>query len=102
MTILAAHAFSPRPFARCAELRRIAAIEVLIPDFQGLDDASANCAGCQPDVLNHNTESVPRLYRAVRSGARYERTLRLAGKCQEVFAGDGDEEPALWSDLARP
>ncbi len=31
----------------------------------------------QPDVLNHNTESVPRLYRVVRSGARYERTLRL-------------------------
>jgi lipoic acid synthetase len=52
-------------------------IEVLIPDFQGLDDALQIVLDAGPDVLNHNTETVPRLYRAVRSGARYERTLRL-------------------------
>src|SRR5213075_2487498 len=52
-------------------------IEVLIPDFQGLEEPLRIVLGAQPDVLNHNTESVPRLYRAVRSGARYERTLRL-------------------------
>jgi len=52
-------------------------VEVLIPDFQGLDDALRIVLGAQPDVLNHNTETVPRLYRVVRSGARYERTLRL-------------------------
>src|SRR5215469_13899811 len=52
-------------------------IEVLIPDFQGLDEALQIVLDARPDVLNHNTESVPRLYRAVRSGARYERTLRL-------------------------
>ena len=52
-------------------------VEVLIPDFQGIDDALKIVVDAQPDVLNHNTESVPRLYRVVRSGARYERTLRL-------------------------
>ena len=52
-------------------------IEVLIPDFQGLDEALRIVLDARPDVLNHNTESVPRLYRVVRSGARYERTLRL-------------------------
>jgi lipoyl synthase len=52
-------------------------VEVLIPDFQGLDEALKIVVDAQPDVLNHNTESVPRLYRVVRSGARYERTLRL-------------------------
>ena len=52
-------------------------VEVLIPDFQGLDEPLRIVLEAQPDVLNHNTETVPRLYRAVRSGARYERTLRL-------------------------
>jgi len=52
-------------------------VEVLIPDFQGLDEALQIVLDAQPDILNHNTETVPRLYRVVRSGARYERTLRL-------------------------
>src|SRR5712692_766310 len=52
-------------------------VEVLIPDFQGLDEALRIVLDAQPDVLNHNTETVLRLYRVVRSGARYERTLRL-------------------------
>src|SRR5437868_7283204 len=52
-------------------------VEVLIPDFQGHDDCLQVVLDAQPDILNHNTEKVPRLYRAVRSGARYERTLRL-------------------------
>ena len=52
-------------------------VEVLIPDFQGSDEALHVVLDAKPDVLNHNTETVPRLYRAVRSGARYERTLRL-------------------------
>ncbi|HEY6764781.1 MAG TPA: lipoyl synthase [Candidatus Sulfotelmatobacter sp.] len=52
-------------------------IEVLIPDFQGMTEALQIVLDAQPDVLNHNTETVPRLYRTVRSGARYERTLGL-------------------------
>jgi lipoic acid synthetase len=52
-------------------------IEVLIPDFQGLEESLRIVLDAKPDVLNHNTETVPRLYRAVRSGARYERSLSL-------------------------
>jgi lipoyl synthase len=52
-------------------------IEVLIPDFQGLEEPLRIVLDAQPDVINHNTETVPRLYRAVRSGARYQRTLDL-------------------------
>jgi lipoyl synthase len=52
-------------------------VEVLIPDFQGNEEAIRIVVEARPEMLNHNTESVPRLYRAVRSGARYERTLRL-------------------------
>src|SRR5947209_18332717 len=62
------------------EIRRQAPgcrIEVLIPDFQGLEEAIRIVVHARPEVLNHNIESVPRLYRVVRSGARYERTLRL-------------------------
>jgi lipoic acid synthetase len=52
-------------------------VEVLVPDFQGQEEAIQMVVEAKPEMLNHNTESVPRLYRAVRSGARYERTLRL-------------------------
>jgi lipoic acid synthetase len=52
-------------------------VEVLIPDFQGREDALRIVLDARPEVLNHNTETVPRLYRAVRSGARYKRTLKL-------------------------
>jgi len=52
-------------------------VEVLIPDFQGLEEPLRIVLEARPDVLNHNTETVPRLYRAVRSGARYQRTLDL-------------------------
>src|SRR5579862_4988331 len=62
-------------------------IEVLIPDFQGLDEALKIVLDAQPDVLNHNTETVPRLYRSVRSGARYERTLRLLENAKKFSPG---------------
>ena len=62
-------------------------IEVLIPDFQGLDEALCIVLDAKPDVLNHNTETVPRLYRAVRSGARYDRTLRLLENAKKVSPG---------------
>ena len=55
-------------------------IEVLIPDFQGDFDALRTVLDARPDVLNHNTETVSRLYRMARSGGRYERTLELLGR----------------------
>ena len=62
-------------------------VEVLIPDFQGLDEALQIVLDARPDVLNHNTETVLRLYRAVRSGARYERTLRLLETAKRLSPG---------------
>jgi lipoic acid synthetase len=52
-------------------------IEVLIPDFQGNEAALYTVLDAGPDILNHNTETVPRLYRLARSGGRYSRTLEL-------------------------
>ncbi|MBS1875441.1 MAG: lipoyl synthase [Acidobacteria bacterium] len=52
-------------------------VEVLIPDFQGSHAAMDIVLEAAPDVLNHNTETVPRLYRMVRLGARYERSLDI-------------------------
>src|SRR5438874_10248475 len=52
-------------------------IEVLIPDFQGSEAALGAVLDSRPDILNHNTETVPRLYRMARSGGRYARTLEL-------------------------
>ena len=52
-------------------------IEVLIPDFQGVERSLHAVLEAGPDVLNHNIETVPRLYRMARSGGRYERSLEL-------------------------
>jgi lipoic acid synthetase len=62
-------------------------VEVLIPDFQGLEEPLRIVLEARPDVLNHNTETVPRLYRSVRSGARYERTLALLENAKKFFPG---------------
>jgi len=62
-------------------------VEVLIPDFQGLDEPLRVVLDAQPDVLNHNTETVSRLYRAVRSGARYERSLHLLENAKKFSPG---------------
>ena len=52
-------------------------VEVLIPDFQGSVASLEVVIAAGPDILNHNTETVPRLYRQVRMGARYERSLDM-------------------------
>lgn len=52
-------------------------VEVLVPDFQGSREAMKIVMDARPDCLNHNTETVPRLYRQVRLGARYERSLDM-------------------------
>jgi len=52
-------------------------VELLIPDFQGNADALDAVIAAGPDILNHNTETVPRLYKVARHGGRYERTLEI-------------------------
>ena len=66
-------------------------VEVLVPDFQGSHAALEIVMRAAPDVLNHNTETVPRLYRQVRLGARYERSLDMLASCQAGCAGDAGE-----------
>ena len=88
-------------------------VEVLIPDFQGNHEAIRIVVEARPEILNHNIESVPRLYRVVRSGARYERTLELlryakelnpAGRTKSgIMVGLGEETQellAVFRDLA--
>jgi len=88
-----------------------AKIEVLIPDLRGNWDALDVVIDAAPDVLNHNTETVPRLYRRVRPGARYERTLELlergarAGMVVKsgIMVGLGERLPEIatvFADLA--
>ena len=62
-------------------------VEVLIPDFQGSREALAAVMAGGPDILNHNTETVPRLYRRVRPKAVYSRSLELLARAKEM---DGD------------
>src|SRR5271169_1945269 len=59
-------------------------VEVLIPDFRGNWDALNLVLATKPDVLNHNTETVPRLYRQVRKGAVYERSLELLRRAKQT------------------
>ncbi len=75
-------------FARTIEeiRRRVPSckVEVLIPDFRGVWTALETVVAARPDVLNHNTETVPRLYRQVRRGARYERSLELLRRAKAL------------------
>jgi lipoic acid synthetase len=59
-------------------------VEVLVPDFQGSRTAMETVMEAAPDVLNHNTETVPRLYRQVRLGARYERSLDMLAYAKQI------------------
>lgn len=88
-------------------------IEVLIPDFRGDRGALETVLAAGPEILNHNTETVPRLYRRVRPQAVYERSLELLRRAREidpathtksgVMVGLGetqDELLAVFRDLA--
>ncbi len=59
-------------------------VEILTPDFKNKDGAVDIVAQSRPDVFNHNLETVPRLYPAVRPGARYFTSLRLLERVKEV------------------
>jgi lipoic acid synthetase len=87
-------------------------IEVLIPDFQGLESSLRTVLDAGPDVLNHNIETVPRLYRMARSGGKYVRSLELLERSRRyrpsigtktgIMVGLGesvDEVVAVFDDL---
>jgi lipoic acid synthetase len=59
-------------------------VEVLTPDFQGEEAAIRMVVAAKPEILNHNIESVPRLYRVAKSGGRYERSLRFLEFAKEL------------------
>lgn len=59
-------------------------IEVLIPDFRGAWDALQTVIDARPEVLNHNLETVSRMYGVVRPQAKYERSLELLARCKEA------------------
>ncbi len=70
-----------------AAIRKLASgcnIEVLIPDFKGSREALEIVIAARPEILNHNTETVPELYRFVRPGARFERSLELLARVKEI------------------
>jgi lipoyl synthase len=77
-----------RIFARTIEeiRRRVPGckVEVLIPDFRGDWGALATVLAARPDVLDHNTETVPRLYHQARKGALYERSLELLRRSKDI------------------
>jgi lipoic acid synthetase len=78
-------------FAETIRRVRVAApdcrVEVLIPDFQGIESSLRTVLDAGPDVLNHNTETVPRLYRLARPGGRYPRTLELLDRARTIAPG---------------
>ena len=75
-------------FAECIrQIRRLlpdCKVEVLIPDFKGDDDALATVLDAAPDVLNHNIETVRRVFRTVRPKGVYDRSLRLLRRAGEL------------------
>jgi lipoic acid synthetase len=82
-------------------------IEVLIPDFQGDQAALHAVLDAGPDILNHNTETVPRLYRLARSGGRYARTLELLDRSRRYAPGIATKSGIMlglgeeWDEIVR-
>ncbi len=80
-------------------------VEVLIPDFRGIWEALQMVIDERPDVLNHNVETVPRLYRRVRPQAKYERSLELLQRCKAqglrtktgIMVGLGETKEEVYS-----
>ena len=94
------------------ELNPNTSIEVLIPDFKGDIDCIERVVKANPDILNHNMETVPRLYKKIRPQAKYQRSLDLLDYCKQngmrtksgimVGIGETDEEVIeLMEDLVK-
>ena len=65
-------------------------VEVLTPDFQGVAEARRLVMDARPEILNHNIETVPRLYRVAKSGGRYERSLEFLAAAKRESASHVD------------
>lgn len=78
-------------FAGCVtEIRKRlpdTSVEVLIPDFKGSERALQLVMDARPDILNHNLETVERLYRLARPGGRYDRALELLARARRMVPG---------------
>jgi len=61
-------------------------VEVLTPDFQGNEESLRMVVAARPEILNHNIETVPRLYRVAKSGGRYEKSLHFLKHAKEIAA----------------
>ena len=61
-------------------------VEILTPDFQGNEAALRAVVAARPEILNHNIETVPRLYRVAKSGGKYTRSLRFLEQAKEIAA----------------
>jgi lipoic acid synthetase len=74
-------------FVRCTlECRRLlpgSTIELLVPDFNGNSAAIDSVFAARPDILNHNIETIPRLYDKVRPGAEYHRSLGIIARAED-------------------
>ena len=85
-------------------------VEVLVPDFQGSAEALQTVLDARPDILNHNIETVPRLYKVARHGGRYERSLELFRRARRaapdlltksgLILGLGEEHEELLATLS--
>jgi len=67
-------------------------VEVLTPDFQGNEESLRMVVAAKPEILNHNIETVPRLYRVAKSGGRYEKSLRFLEHAKEIAAETGETQ----------
>jgi lipoic acid synthetase len=67
-------------------------VEVLTPDFQGKDEALRMVVAAQPEILNHNIETVPRLYSLAKSGGRYTRSLEFLRRAKHLAAEAGQKQ----------
>jgi lipoyl synthase len=67
-------------------------VEVLTPDFQGVEEALRMVVATRPEILNHNIETVPRLYGIAKSGGRYARSLEFLRKAKAIAAEAGETQ----------
>lgn len=107
-----AHIFA-QSITRIREACPVCTVEVLIPDFDGNWDALRMVLDAQPDVLNHNVETVPRIFPRFRPRASYERSLELLARSRQAYphlltksgimvgAGETNDEVLEVMDLLR-